>query len=360
MNRTQWMVGAAAAAGVAGTAVAAFTPLSRMLGDALHGAAALDDGPDDLLAPPTAPSSTQTVRSADGTRLNVVTYGADAGSESDGGSDVIVAIHGWTCNTSYWNPQINHFTPGRTVIAYDQRGHGRSELGRTRPSVAMLGHDLDAVLEAVVPPGRRAVLIGHSMGGMTIMSWAAQYPHKVAEKVSAVVLASTAAKAVMQNHLLIPLDLPRYSKPFTPAVTKLLVSSPLPVPHTAYGARVSQYIALGASARASHVAFVDEMIMACPPKARGRWGSAMGKLDVTAGLAALRVPVTVLVGTADRLTPPSHAEQISELVQRNGFLRENVVLDGIGHMSTIEAGARVNEILEAILAEVGDKAAAPA
>jgi pimeloyl-ACP methyl ester carboxylesterase len=61
----------------------------------------------------------------------------------------------------------------------------------------MLGQDLDAVLEATVPAGRRAILVGHSMGGMTIMSWADQYREKVGTRVSAVVLVTTAANAVM-------------------------------------------------------------------------------------------------------------------------------------------------------------------
>ncbi|MDF3280825.1 MULTISPECIES: alpha/beta hydrolase [unclassified Gordonia (in: high G+C Gram-positive bacteria)] len=349
MSRRGWAIGGVAAgAGLIGVGVG--TIGAGLVREALHGDPAVDDGPDDLLATPTAPSDTRTVRAADGTRLNVVTYGPGARGDDDAG-DVIVAVHGWTCNTTYWYPQINAFAGERTVITYDQRGHGASELGRKRPTVATLGQDLDAVLDAVVPPGRRAILIGHSMGGMTIMSWAAQYPHKVSDRVSAVVLASTAAKAVMQNHLLIPLDLPRYSKPFAPAVTKLITSAPLPVPRSSYGPRMSQYIALGSTARASHVEFVDNMIMSCPPRARARWGAAMGKLDVTAGLDALTVPTTIVVGSADRLTPPSHAEQMAEVLRRKGTLRDLVVLDGVGHMSTIEAGAVVDEALAAVIAD---------
>ncbi|MGC4934282.1 alpha/beta fold hydrolase [Gordonia sp. DT30] len=348
MSRQGWVIGGVAA-GAAAIGVGAGTIGAGLVREALHGAPAVDDGPDDLLAEPTAPCTTQTVRADDGTRLNVVVHGAtalDAGTD-----DVIVAVHGWTCNTTFWYPQINRFAGERTVISYDQRGHGRSELGRKRPTIATLGQDLEAVLDAVVPAGRRAILVGHSMGGMTIMSWAAQYPQRVSERVSAVVLASTAAKAVMQNHLLIPLDLPRYSRPFAPAVTKLITSSPLPLPHSSYGPRLSQYIALGSSARAAHVAFVDNMIMNCPPRARARWGAAMGKLDVTAGLAALSVPTTILVGTDDRLTPPAHAEQMAEVLRRNGTLRDLVILDGVGHMSTIEADTQVNELLSAVIAE---------
>ncbi|UEA60377.1 alpha/beta hydrolase [Gordonia otitidis] len=340
----------AAALGLGGVAVGAGTNVAGIARGVLSSAPAVDDGPDDLLADPTAPRVQRRVTSVDATTLNVEIYGPEPTAADTG--DVIVAVHGWTCNTHYWNPQINHFAEKRTVVAYDQRGHGLSELGRRRPTIDTLGQDLDAVLGAVVPPGRRAILIGHSMGGMTIMSWAKQHPEKVSTTVSAVVLASTAAQAVVQNHLLIPEGLPRYSKPFVPAVSRLVTSASTPLPHGPFTSRVSQYVALGSSARASHVEFVDKMIMSCPPRARGRWGAAMGRLDVAAGLDALTVPTTVLVGTDDRLTPRRHADEMSEILRRRGSLRDEIVFDGVGHMSTIEAAGRVNAMLDEIVDEV--------
>ncbi|QMU22454.1 alpha/beta fold hydrolase [Gordonia rubripertincta] len=344
-------VATAVGAGVIGLGVG--TVLAGITRDALRTSTAVDDGPDDLLREPEVAPLRQTVRTLDGTALNVEVYGAD---DDDPAGDVIVMVHGWTCNTAYWYPQINHLiTPDagdRRVVVYDQRGHGLSERGRARPTVAMLGQDLDAVLEATVPNGRRAILVGHSMGGMTIMSWAAQHPEKVGTTVSAAVLVSTAANAVMENHGLVPVDLPAYARPFTPVVTKAITSVPVPIPKTPYGVKFSHYIALGPNARKSHVDFVDEMVGSCPPRARAGWGSAMGKLDVTAGLEALTVPTVVVVGTEDRLTPPRHAEQMAEVLRRNGSLRDLIVYEGVGHMSSIEAAERFNEMLDEMVADV--------
>ncbi|WP_439030290.1 alpha/beta fold hydrolase [Gordonia terrae] len=346
-------IAAAVGAGVVGLGVG--TILAGLAREALRADVAVDDGPDDLLTEPRNAPERLGVRTPDGTELNVEVYGDSGDPASNDTGDVIVMVHGWTCNTAYWYPQINHLAASeggaRRVVVYDQRGHGRSERGRRRPTVAMLGEDLDAVIEATVPAGRRAILVGHSMGGMTIMSWAAQYPEKVGSLVSSVVLVSTAAKAVMDNHLLIPVDLPVYAKPFAPAVSKLITSVPVPIPKTSYGVRFSHYIALGPNARRAHVDFVDEMIGACPPRARAGWGSAMGKLDVTAGLAALSVPTTVVVGTEDRLTPRLHAEQMADMLRRNGSLRDFVVYEGVGHMSSIEAAERFNELLDQVVAE---------
>ncbi|MFW0794108.1 alpha/beta hydrolase [Gordonia sp. CPCC 205515] len=341
--------GTVAAAGVGAAALGLGTIAVGLVREALGADIAVDDGPDDLLTVPTKAPARRAVTTPDATRLNVEHYGPAIEDTDD---DVVVLVHGWTCSTTFWYPQINHLADRQPVVAYDQRGHGASELGRARPTIAMLGQDLDAVLREVVPDGRRAVLVGHSMGGMTIMSWAAQFPDRVSSTVSGVALTSTAASAVLSNHLLIPVDLPRYTKPFEPTVAKLFTSAPVPLPRNAYSSKLSQYIALGPNARKAHVDFVDDLIGTCAPRSRAGWGSAMGKLEVTAGLDALTVPTTVIVGTADRLTPPTHAEQMAEVLRRNGNLRDLVVYDGVGHMSTIEAAVEYNKLLDAIIADV--------
>lgn len=355
--------GIAAAVGVGAVGVGIGTVLGGIVREALRTDIAVDDGPDELLSKPAVEPRRRVVRTPDGTGLNVEVYGAD---DDDPTGDIFIMVHGWTCNTAYWYPQINHLITAeagdRRVVVYDQRGHGRSERGRARPTVAMLGQDLDAVLEATVPAGRRAILVGHSMGGMTLMSWAAQYPEKVGTRVSAVVLVSTAAKAVMENHGLVPVDLPAYARPFAPFATKAITAVPMPIPRTSAGVRFAQYMALGPNARRSHVDFVDEMVSSCPPRARAGWGAAMGKLDVTAGLRALTVPTVVVVGTEDRLTPVKHAEQMAEVLRRNGSLRDLVVYEGVGHMSSIEAAERFNEMLDELVEQVSDneKAVRPA
>lgn len=337
--------GAALAVGAGAVGLGMGTILAALVREALGAEPAVDDGPDELLSVPSHAADIRQVTTGDGTRLNVVGYGEDTGG------DIIVAAHGWTCNTAFWYPQINHLAGRTKVYAYDQRGHGGSERGRKRPTVAMLGQDLDAVLAEVVPAGRRAILLGHSMGGMTIMSWAAQYPERVSEVASSVVLASTAAKAAIQNHEIIPVDLPRYSKPFAPLVSRAIMGTPVHLPHTAQGSRISHYVALGPHARRSHVDFVDDMILMCPARSRAGWGSAMGRLDVLSGLHNLQVPTTVVVGTHDRLTPRRHSEQMAEVLRDNGNLRDLMILEGVGHMSSIEAATTYNELLAQLLDE---------
>ncbi len=80
---------------------------------------------------------------------------------------------------------------GLRVVTYDQRGHGRSSTpDLSTCTVARLGLDLAAVIEATCPTGP-VVLIGHSMGGMSVMSFAGQHPEVVRDRVLAVALVST-------------------------------------------------------------------------------------------------------------------------------------------------------------------------
>ena len=78
--------------------------------------------------------------------------------------------HGITCAIRVWAYQITDLASDYRVIAYDHRGHGRSgcRRGARNYSLDFLAADLDAVLDATLAPGERAVIAGHSMGGIAI------------------------------------------------------------------------------------------------------------------------------------------------------------------------------------------------
>lgn len=284
---------------------------------------------DPSLRPPTEDPEVRTVTTPDGTRLRVELHGPEDGP-------LLVLSHGWTCSTKYWWPQVHAFAGTCRVIAYDQRGHGGSEPGRGRLSSEILGDDLSAVLAATVPQGRTAVLVGHSMGAMSIVAWAQRHPEEVARRASAVLLASTAMDGLLAESMLV--NLPGVSPRTMGAVGKVLVSAPTPVvPPSAAMASVIRYVALSAAATDEQVEFCERIVLDCPPRARARWGSALGRLDIRAGLAGLTVPTSVLVGTADRLTPASHARRMVEALRRDGHLEHVLELPRVGHMSSVEA-----------------------
>ena len=111
------------------------------------------------------------VRSPDGTRLHTEVFGPEGGYP-------IVLAHGITCAIKVWANQITDLAGDYRVIAYDHRGHGRSGVPPRKGNYGLdfLAADLDAVLAATLAPGERAVIAGHSMGGIAIMSVGAALP----------------------------------------------------------------------------------------------------------------------------------------------------------------------------------------
>ncbi|MCF8569038.1 alpha/beta hydrolase [Gordonia sp. HY002] len=331
-------------AGIVGGGLAVIA--GSLLREAFRYPTPVQDGPDLMLQEPSNTKSS-VVAAADGTLLHVVTSG-----DVDAADEILVFVHGWTCNTGFWNGQMRHFGEARAMVAYDQRGHGLSELGKTKLSPDLLGQDLQAVLDEVVPDGKRAVLIGHSMGGMSIMSWAAQFGAGMEEKVSAIVLTSTGAFTVVQRQLLVPEDLPALVRPLEPYVERAFVSTPLPIPTTPLSERITHYIALGPVARQAHVDFSNDQIAACSPTARGAWGATMYDLDVRLGLDKITVPTAVVVGSQDRLTSPVHAEELADVLRANGVLHSLTEFPGAGHMLPIERAPGYNRLLDTVLGDV--------
>lgn len=159
-------------------------------------------------APP-APARTLTAVSADGARLHVEVHGAE-------GAPAVVLSHGWTCSTAFWAAQIRELARDHRVVAYDQRGHGRSPAGAKRYSTTALADDLAAVLKAGLAPGERAVVAGHSMGGMTVMASAGR--PEFAEHAAAALLCSTGSSGLVEGSTVLPLPPGRVRTRLTRAV----------------------------------------------------------------------------------------------------------------------------------------------
>ena len=116
-----------------------------------------------------------------GERLLIVAGGAGRLQVSDGGTGepAVVLVHGLGSELEAWRAQLDHLRPGRRAVAYDQRGHGRSEPARDGVyTIEALAADLDSVIRALGL--RRVILVGHSLSGAVITAWAGAHPDAVA------------------------------------------------------------------------------------------------------------------------------------------------------------------------------------
>ncbi|MFJ2833920.1 MULTISPECIES: alpha/beta fold hydrolase [Nocardia] len=307
-----------------------------------HGVAAFD--------PPTVPADVIPVVTADGARLRVHAYGpVDA--------PVMVLVHGWTCSIEYWNAQINAFAGEYRVVAYDQRGHGESTNGYAKPSPALLADDLADVLDAVLLPGQRAVLVGHSMGGMTLISWAGRFSERVADQAAAVVLTNTGAHSLVEVSTMVPglnrpLRILRGKHLPTPDwLGRIILGTPVLFPPIKPVRWIFARQVMTLDTPRPTLDYALSVVRGCPAMTRSRWGLVLAELHLGDDAANLVVPTTVLAGDRDDLTPPLHAERLAELLRRAGNLARHKVLP-TGHLGNVERHDLFNAELAEVMAAV--------
>ena len=282
----------------------------------------------------------------DGNRLHAEAFGpADAPK--------LLLVHGWMCSIEFWRYQIDELAGDFRVIAYDHRGHGRSDQAADY-SFDEFADDLGCVLEAVAP-GERVVAAGHSMGAMTIAAWAGRHPAEVENRLSACLLANTGLGDLIMESVV--LKTPERLTGFRDPVGRLLMGAavPLPASPSPVGDAAVRYIAMNPDATPARVAMVRRMVLSHNPKVRAAAGRTMAEMDLWHALESLDVPATVLVGGADKMTPPAQSRRLAEALPD---VVDLVELPGVGHMAPIEAPEGVNAAIRGVAA--AQRASAPA
>jgi pimeloyl-ACP methyl ester carboxylesterase len=235
-----------------------------------------------------------------------------------------------------WGEQVR-------MVFYDQRGHGQS--GEASPdsyTVTQLGKDLETVLSVMAPRGP-VVLVGHSMGGMTVLSHARQYPHRYPTRIVGVALISSAAEGVSSSPLGEILK-----NPALEAVRLAVRYAPKTVHRTRGAARAVIGPILRAASYGdekvspSVVAFSEKMMHDTPIATLVELLHALEVHDETAGLATLaKVPTLVACGDDDLLTPVEYSERMVAALPKS----ELVIVGGAGHLVQLEQPAAIDEAL---------------
>jgi pimeloyl-ACP methyl ester carboxylesterase len=292
------------------------------------------------------PSRTLTVRAVDGIPLHAEVFGPPDGYP-------IVLTHGITCAIRAWAYQIADLATDYRVIAFDHRGHGRSGTPRRCGySLKHLASDLDCVLEATVAPHERAVLAGHSMGGIAIAAWSARYRHKVHRRADAVALINTTTGDLVRQVKLFPV--PGQLSPARVLAARGLINvlGGFPIPAAAVLASRSlvAMLAVGKDADPSAAKLVHELFAQTSPAGRG--GCARMLVESLGSryldLSGLTVPTLVIGSERDRLTPISQSREIARTAPN---VVDLVELPG-GHCSMLEHPREVSRQLRLLTESV--------
>ncbi len=136
---------------------------------ALAGLVLVSCGQDEKPAPAATGPVVDSVASADGVMIQYEVRGE--------GEPMLVFVHGWSCDMSYWKNQVDVFDDANRVVTVDLGGHGGSGTGREDWTMPAFGADVAAVVNKLGPD--RVVLIGHSMAGAVNMEAAKLLDGKV-------------------------------------------------------------------------------------------------------------------------------------------------------------------------------------
>ncbi|WP_243632961.1 alpha/beta fold hydrolase [Mycobacterium uberis] len=257
----------------------------------------------------------------------------------------MVFVHGFCLRMGAFHFQRKRLSerwgPCVRMVFYDHRGHGQSDEATSETyTLTQLGKDLQTVLQTVAPHGV-IVLVGHSMGGMTVLSHARQFPEQYGSRIVGVALISAAAEGVTRS----PLGEIRKN----PALEVVRLTARL-VPKLMHRGRAASQSLLGPILRAASYsdlrvsqnlqAFSQRMITDTPITTVVGFLRALELYDETAGLwALLKIPTLIVCGDHDLLTPDECSRKMAALLP----LSELIIVTGASHLALLDKPEAIND-----------------
>jgi pimeloyl-ACP methyl ester carboxylesterase len=282
--------------------------------------------PDHPWQPHTPNGTLVPVTTADGTKLRVMT---------EGEGQPIVLVHGLLVSleafASVWDPLVQ---AGHQVVGMDLRGHGGSTVGENGHSLEEAGDDIAAVLKQL--DLHDAVLVGHSMGGMAVLSFAVDHLDDLTTRVAGLVISNSAGGGLFD---------PPQNKVQLGAV-KAGLGNAL-VSHAVHG-KVLSRLYFGPRPSYSMVAALNELHAAQTPETMVEASTALERYELHHALDNIHAPTLVVGSDKDGILPPTYSKRIAEAIP--GARLE--IFEGIGHMTHWEAPQAFVDMVLGFAAEV--------
>ncbi|MFC6019592.1 alpha/beta fold hydrolase [Plantactinospora solaniradicis] len=286
------------------------------------------------------------IETPDGTDIHVELVGPVSGPERP----TLVFVHGFCLDMGTFHFQRKVLTEQGEdrMVFYDQPGHGRSgRLESGEYQLQALGEALRSVIDRTAPTGP-LVLIGHSMGGMTIMAFAERYPELFDERVVGTVLMATSGGLVAETKFGLPAIVARAGAPLLPVVDNATRLTGTVIDRAR---RASANLAWLLTRRYGFgtptpspalVSYVEKMNSRTSTETVARYLRTIYTHARYPALAALRnTPTLVIVGERDMITPVTHSEEIIRWLPE----AEYVKIPDSGHVVMLEHADEVNEAL---------------
>lgn len=250
--------------------------------------------------------------------------------EGKNGAPAIIFIHGFPFNKSMWNKQVEAQKDNYRVIAYDIRGHGNTETGNGDFSIDLFVKDLLALMDNLKID--KTMLCGLSMGGYISLNAIENYP----QRFNALILSDTHCIA----------DTPEAKDKRMKAIESIRKSGS---EKYADESIKNLFAPESFSSRKEEIAFVREMIIKTSEQSLCKTLLALSdRKETCSKLSEIKVPVLIMVGKEDKITPPAAAQLMHEKI-KGSFLH---IIEHAGHLSNMENPFDFNEHLKKFLASV--------
>jgi len=246
------------------------------------------------------------------------------------GGRVVIFIHGFPLNKSMWDRQIGALKDEYRVIAYDIRGHGDSEAGNAHFSMDLFVNDLLGFMHSLNI--KKAVLCGLSMGGYIALNAAINFP----EQFDGLILCDTSCIA----------DSPKSRNKRIEAIESIKLNGL----ETFADESINNLFAAGSvAAEGTEIADVKEMIMNTSSQTVYNSMHALAiRKETCSRLSEIKIPVLILVGDEDKITPPIAAMVMHQNIRGSAFS----IIENAGHLSNMENPYEFNYLLKKFLATV--------
>ena len=245
--------------------------------------------------------------------------------EITGEGEPLILIEGLGTAAWLWWKQVPELAKHYRVIAYDQRGVGRSDKPDEPYTIPMLADDLAGLMDVLKI--KQAHVLGISLGGYVAQEFTLKYP----ERVERLILCSTSFGGI-------------HAIPPTP---DMIVALTTPVAGQS-DLRERVALSLSPAYAAAHPEDVDYMVAARLDNPQPAYAYSRQLMSAAAWtsedrLGQILAPVVIMAGTADTIVPPENARLLATAIPH----AEMRLLEGAGHLINVEQTDKFNkEVIE--------------
>ena len=269
--------------------------------------------------------------------LNVNNHKLSYTDKGKYGAPVVLFIHGFPLNKSMWNLQIESLTNNCRVITYDIRGFGNSDAGKEDFSIELFTKDLISLMDALKID--KTILCGLSMGGYIALNAVENYP----ERFNALILSDTSCKA----------DTTEAKEKRMKAIENITNNG---VEKYAEESIMKFFTSQSITGKTEEVDLVKEMILKSSPKSLCDTLRALSvRKQTCSSLSDIKVPVLILVGKEDIITPPAEGQFMHERIKASTLK----IIESAGHLSNIESSEEFNYQLRMFVESIHEKSILP-